>query len=119
METGLEGGPIPIRIAAEIYFCVFAVRLDDGPHSLMRKEEDHTKGQTEQPKSEINRRAPRIVLNGQGVRLRYFFKALEGDAVAGNQRQISGRGGQSVWLVRRDAMRGRRLRNGDFAFAVE
>jgi hypothetical protein len=37
METSLKRGPVPIRIAADIYFCVLAVRLNDGPHSLMRK----------------------------------------------------------------------------------
>ena len=48
MEVGLEGGPLPIRVATEIYFCVFAVWLNDGPHSLMRIKEYHTKRQSEQ-----------------------------------------------------------------------
>src|ERR1041384_8475912 len=53
METSLKRGPVPIRIALEIYFCVLAVRLNDGPHSLMRKKEYHTKRPSEQPKSAI------------------------------------------------------------------
>jgi len=57
---------------------MFAVRLNDGPHSLMRKEEYHGKRQSEQSKSEINRRADDVNETGRSI-FPGTAQALEGD----------------------------------------
>src|SRR5437868_3341602 len=84
----------------------------------MRIKEYHTKSQSQQPKSEVDGPSPWVVLHRQRVRLRDLFKALQGDAIAGDHGQLVSRGGQLVGLFRRQAARLRRLRDGDFALAV-